>query len=120
MSLPVLLLLTLMADGGTRLTLSPAESAEACAATRDVLVQILTEAGKPPVRALCGTSALQLTPYIHGTPPESEIHRYRVEIARTGGFAVIPLGANTPCAAAPDADPAIYCTRSSQQVLAGG
>ena len=42
MSLPVLLLLTLMADGGTRLTLSPAKSAEACAATRDVLVQILT------------------------------------------------------------------------------
>jgi len=46
MSLPALLLLTLMADGGTRLTLSPAESAEACEATREVLVQVLTEAGK--------------------------------------------------------------------------
>ena len=92
MSLPALLLLTLMADGGTRLTLSPAESAEACEATREVLVQVLTEAGKPPILAQCGTSILQLTPYVHGTPPEAETHRYRVEVARSGGFTVTPLG----------------------------
>ena len=120
MSLPALLLLTLMADGGTRLTLSPAESAEAGEATREVLVQVLTEAGKPPILAQCGTSILQLTPYVHGTPPEAETHRYRVEVARSGGFTVTPLGAEAPCAAAPDADPAVHCTRSSQRVLAGG
>ena len=109
-----------MADGGTRLTLSPAETTEACMATREVLVQVLTEAGKPPILALCGTSALQLTPYVHGTPPEAETHRYRVEIPRTGTFTVTPLGPQSPCLAAPDANPAVYCTRSSQQVLAGG
>ena len=118
MSLPALLLLTLMADGDTRMTLSPAESAEACAGTREVLVQLLTEAGKPPILALCGTSALHLSPYIHGTPPEAEIHRYRVEIPSAGGFTVTPLDPQAPCAAAPKADPAIHCTRSSQRPLA--
>ena len=76
--------------------------------------------GKPPILAQCGTSILQLTPYVHGTPPEAETHRYRVEVARSGGFTVTPLGAEAPCAAAPDADPAVHCTRSSQRVLAGG
>lgn len=117
MSLPALLLLTLMADGGTRLTLSPADSTDACESTREVLVQVLTEAGKPPILALCGTSALQLTPYVHGVPPEAEIHPYRVEIAGTGGFSVTPLAEGAPCTPAPKSDPAIHCTRSSQRVL---
>ncbi|NHF73194.1 hypothetical protein [Paracoccus xiamenensis] len=117
MSLPALLLLTLMSDGDTRLTLSPADSAQACAATREVLVQVLIEAGKPPLLALCGTSALQLSPYVHGVPPEAETHRYRVEIPSSGGFSVTPLAAQTPCAPVPDADPVVHCTRSSQRVL---
>lgn len=120
MSLPALLLLTLIGDGGTRLTLSPADTAEDCAATREVLVQVLTDAGKPPILALCGTSALQLSPYIHGTPPEAETLRYRVDIPRAGGFTVTPLATDAPCEPAPQADPAIHCARSSQRVLSGG
>ncbi|MFV0408522.1 MAG: hypothetical protein ACK5LJ_02100 [Paracoccus sp. (in: a-proteobacteria)] len=116
---PALLVLTAMADGDTRLTLSYAESAEECEAKRAVVTQILTEAGMAPLRTLCGETELQLTPYEHGAAPTAETHRYRVEIPSVGGFAITPLAEGDDCAPAPDADPAIYCTRSGQQETGG-
>ena len=115
-----LLILTLADGGATRVTLTESESPEDCEASREVVTQILTEAGSAPLAAVCGETDLRLTPFIHGTPPEAETHRYRVEVARSGGFTVTPLGAEAPCAAAPDADPAVHCTRSGQSVLPNG
>lgn len=117
---PALLVLTVMADGDTRLTLSYAESAEECEAMREVVTQILTDAEMPPLLTLCGETMLRLTPFEHGTPPEMEMHRYRVEIPSAGGFVVVPLGAGESCIPAPDADPAIHCTRSGQQEINAG
>ena len=124
-----LLLLTLMADGGVRLTLTEADSARACEASRDSVVRILGSTGRPPIRALCGRTALRLTPFMHGTPPEAEVLRYRVRIpggmppaadAEGSGeaFDIERLDGDEPCQPAPDASPAVYCTRSAQRPLA--
>ena len=130
-----LLLLTLMADGGVRMTLSEADSARACETSRDSVVRILTSSGRPPIQALCGRTRLRLTPFVHGTPAEAEVLRYRVRIpgerpaeggikggrgaeAEGGGeagFTVEPLADNEPCEAATEARPAVYCTRSAQR-----
>lgn len=112
---PALLVLTTLADGDVRLTLSYAESAEECEAKREVVTQILTEAQMPPLLTLCGETALQVTPYAHGVPDAAETHRYRVEIPLAGGFTITPLAAGASCTPAPAADPAIYCTRSAQR-----
>lgn len=112
-----LLVLTLTAAGDMRLTLSPAADAVECAANRDAVVTILTDAGRPPVAALCGTTGLRLTPFVHGTPPEAEVHRYRVELSSTGGFGIEPLLDGAPCTEDTQADPAVYCTRSAQAVI---
>ncbi|KGJ06843.1 hypothetical protein SAMN04487972_10296 [Paracoccus halophilus] len=117
---PALLVLTLMADGGTRLTLSEAETAEDCEAMREVVTQILTEAGQPPLLSRCGATALRLTPFVHGVPAEAEIWRYRVELPEGGGFSVTPLDSAAACDPAPQARPAIHCARSAQKVLADG
>lgn len=114
---PALLVLTTMADGDTRLTLSPAESADDCEAKREVVTQILTEAKMAPLLALCGETALQVTPYQHGVPDDAEMHRFRVDIPSAGGFTVVPLNAGASCTPAPAADPAIYCTRSGQREI---
>lgn len=115
-----LLILTLTGDGGTRVTLTDSDGPADCAALREVVAQILTEAGSPPLLTRCGESALRLTPFVHGTPPEAEIHRYRVELPAAGGFTVHPLAPGETCTAAPKADPAVHCASSGQSVLADG
>lgn len=116
----VLLILTLTGDGGTRVTLTDSDSPADCEASREVVSQILTEAGSPPLLARCGDSALRLTPFVHGIPPAAEIHRYRVELPAAGGFTVRPLSPGEICTPAPQADPAVHCARSGQSVLADG
>lgn len=120
MLIPTLLVLTLMNDGSHRVTLSEHDSLELCEASRESVVAILTEAGMPPLEARCGATELRLTPFEHGTPPEAEVHRYRVETPAAGGFSVTPLSVDTPCEARPEAEPAVVCGRSGQQVLADG
>ena len=115
-----LLILTLTEGGDARVNLTESESPADCEASRDVVSQILTEAGSAPVAALCGETGLRLTPFVHGTPPEAEIHRYRVELPRAGGFTVTPLAEGKGCIPDTAADPAIYCARSGQSVLPGG
>lgn len=115
-----LLMLTVMAGGDLRVTLSPAADEVECEANRDAVVTILAEAGRPPLAALCGASDLRLTPFVHGTPPEAEIHRYRVELPAAGGFRITPLTGDESCTAAPQADPAVHCARSAQTVLPAG
>ncbi len=112
-----LLILTVMAGGDLRVTLSQAEDEAECEANRDAVVTILTDAGRAPLLALCGASDLRLTPFVHGTPPEAEIHRYRIELPAAGGFTVTHLAAGEICTAAPDAEPAVHCARSGQSVL---
>ncbi|MDO5705130.1 MAG: hypothetical protein Q4G49_08675 [Paracoccus sp. (in: a-proteobacteria)] len=114
-----LLILTLMADDGTRLTLSTYDSPDECEGAREVVTQVLTDAGQEPVVTMCGKTGLRLTPYIHGAPRRAEVNRYRVELPADGGFTVIPLTDET-CEDAPDADPVVYCTLSAQQVISTG
>ncbi len=115
-----LLVLTLTADGGVRMTLSAAEDAVECEANRDAVVTILSGAGRAPIVALCGQTALRLTPFEHGAKPEEEVHLYRVELPSAGGYTVTPLAEGEACEPATAADPAVYCTRSAQEVLAEG
>ena len=110
-----LLMLTLMADGSVRMTLSDAESAPACEAARASVVRILSGSGKPPVLTMCGQTDLRLTPFVHGTPASAEVLRYRVELPASGGFDIKPLQADETCTQAPKANPAVYCTRSAQK-----
>lgn len=115
-----LLILTLTPDGATRVTLTEAEDAATCEANREVVTQILTEAGSPPLVALCGPTDLRLTPFEHGTPPEAEVHRYRVELPKAGGFTLAPLAGGESCTPDPAADPAVHCARSGQAVVSDG
>ena len=110
-----LLMLTLMADGGVRLTLSESDNAPACEAARASVVRILSTSGKPPLLTVCGQTDLKLSPFVHGTPASAEVLRYRVEVPAGGGFVVQPLQADEACTPAPSAQPAVYCTRSAQQ-----
>ncbi|MDO5622347.1 MAG: hypothetical protein Q4G24_12845 [Paracoccus sp. (in: a-proteobacteria)] len=112
---PALVILTLMGDGGTRITLSAADSPEECEARREVLTQVLTHAGQAPLLAICGETALRLSPFVHGVPEQAEVNRYRLTM-QGGGFIVEPLG-DAPCLDARDAEPAIWCARSAQIVL---
>ncbi|NCU21467.1 hypothetical protein EOM89_12290 [Candidatus Falkowbacteria bacterium] len=120
MLVSTLLVLTLMGDGSTRVTLSEHESPDHCEAARESVVAILTEAGMAPLAARCGETALRLTPFEHGMPAEAEVHRYRVDMPAAGGFAVAPLGPDTPCTPQPGAEPVVICARSGQEVLADG
>lgn len=112
-----LLVLTLTSGGELRVTLSPAADMVECEANRDAVVTILTDAGRPPIAALCGETGLRLTPFVHGTPEKDEIHRYRVGLPSAGGFTVVPLAGGESCTPAPEADPAVHCARSAQAVL---
>lgn len=116
----VLLILTLTGDGGVRMTLTDSDSLAECEASREVVSQILTEAGSPPLLARCGESALRLTPFVHGTPPEAEVHLYRVELPQAGGFTIAPLAEGEDCTPDTAADPAVHCARSGQSVLPNG
>lgn len=109
-----MLLLTLTGDGAIRMTLTEAEDAADCAASADMVNTILTSSGNPVIALRCGTTALRLSPFYHGTPPEEEIHRYRVTLPAESGFAVTPLGPQDSCAPAPASTPAVFCTRSAQ------
>lgn len=116
MSFHALLLLTALADGDIRMTMSPMETAEACESQREVVGQILEAQGSEAVVSRCGQTGLRLTPYIHGVPPEAATFLYRVEVGESG-FDVAPLDATADCTPAPEASPAVYCVRSSQRVL---
>lgn len=115
-----LLILTLTEGGDIRVNLTESAGPADCEASRDVVSQILTASGHAPLAAVCGETGLRLTPYIHGTPPEAEVHRYRVELPRAGGFALAPLAEGEDCTPDTAADPAIHCARSGQSVLPGG
>ncbi|WP_417244021.1 hypothetical protein [Celeribacter sp.] len=115
-----LLILTMAQGDATRVTLSEADSLSDCEASLDVLSQILTEAGNPPIAAICGETALRLEPFIHGTPPEAEIHRYRVEVPNGNGYRIAPLAKDETCTPDLAADPAVYCAQSGQGVLTDG
>jgi hypothetical protein len=106
------LLRTLTADDSVRMTLSEAPSVKACEASRASVVRILAGLGKPPLLARRGQSDVQLTPFVHGTPPEAEVQRYQVTV-HARGFGVTPLAATHACQPAPEATPAVYCTRSA-------
>lgn len=80
------------------------------------MVRILTDAGCPPLVALCGQSGLRLAPYLHGTLPGDETHLYRVELAESGGFVVVPLTGGETCTPGADVGGVIYCVRSAQSV----
>lgn len=115
-----LLVLTLTADGAVLATLTSADDAEDCSAKQEVIRQVLESAGITPLVNECGQTELTLTPFDHGAGPEAQIHRYRVDLPEAGGFTIAPLSADQSCTAAPDANPAIYCTRSAQQVVTDG
>lgn len=110
-----LLVLTLTADDAVRLTLTENETAGECQAAKTMVETILSDAGHEIIAAMCGSSALRLTPFDHGLGAEHETHLYRVEIAGDGNFAVIPLAAEDNCE--PSEVPKVYCTRSSQSVV---
>jgi hypothetical protein len=114
---PALLILSLTADGGTRATLADKDSMELCETSREAVVQILTEAGRAPLLGLCGETDVRVTPYKQGPDPEGPLLQLRIEGPATGGFSVTPLAADAPCEAAPDADPAVFCAHSTQQLL---
>lgn len=115
-----LLILTLAEGGATRVNLTESGSPGDCEASRDVVTQILTEAGSAPIAAVCGETDLRLTPFVHGTPPEAEVHLYRVELPQAGGFTIAPLAEGEDCTPDTAADPAVHCARSGQSVLPNG
>lgn len=112
-----LLLLTLTAEGDLRVNLTPAADAAECETDRETVVGILTGAGQAPLAARCGQTGLRLTPFSHGTGPDDEIHRYRVELPSAGGYRLTPLTEAQTCTPAEEAEPAVYCARSAQAVL---
>ena len=114
-----LLVLTLTDDGATRVTLSEQAGAEDCALAQTTVTAILSQAGQPPLAAVCGETALRLTPFEHGAAPDTEVNRYRVELPASGGFTVAPLAGGEACTPAPEATPAVHCGRSAQKVLTG-
>lgn len=115
-----LLVLTLMSDGGVRVTLSEAADAAECETSRAAVVAILTEAGRAPLAALCGETGLEFTQFMHGVPEEEEIHRYRVELPAAGGFTVIPLAEGEACEPAEAEAGTVHCARSAQEVVGEG
>lgn len=115
-----LLTLTLTAGGETRMTLSEMEDAGTCAEAQTSVTEILSQSGIEVLAALCGETALQLTPFDHGAAPGDERFRYRVSLDPAGGFEVTPLAEGAACRPAPDARPAIHCARSSQEPLPQG
>lgn len=114
-----LLLLTTMSDGSVRVTLSEAADMVECEAGRDAVVTVLTEAGNPPLAAICGETDLRLTPFVHGTPEQAETNRYRVEIIGEDRFVITPLAEGEDCAETQGADSRVWCGRSAQAVAGG-
>lgn len=111
-----LLLLTVMQDGSTRVTLSEAEDIVECEAARDAVTTILTDAGKPPILAICGESDLRPTPFVHGVDESAETNRYRVEV--TGAqFTVTPLAEGEECREGEGGNSTVHCARSAQSVV---
>lgn len=109
-----LLLLTMMMDGATRLTLVEVEDPADCEARRARLEMVLKGAGMTVVEALCGPTDLALTPYVHGTPREEETHRYRVEVDASGAFEITPVPDWAICAGSGEGETKVYCAVSSQ------
>ena len=114
-----LLTLSLTSDGDIRLTLSESDTVNDCEQSRAIVTDILTGAGIEVIAAVCGETALQLTPFEHGASAEDEKHKYRAELGSDHGFTVTPLADGEVCTSKPDGNPAIYCARSSQRVIAG-
>lgn len=110
-----LLVLTLGSDGGVSMALTESESSEDCAATAEVIKQVLEGAEVPIVTIRCGESTLDLTPFEHGWSIADEVNRYRVVLAGQSDFEVTPMTADESCANEP---PLSYCARSGQAVIA--
>lgn len=112
-----LLILSLTADGGARATLAEKDSMDQCETSRETVVRILTEAGQAPHVGRCGETDVRVTPYQQGPDPEGPLLRLRIEVPAAGGFSITALGPDAPCAAAPEAEPAVYCAHSTQTLI---
>lgn len=112
----VLVILTLAPGGATHLALSPADDAADCEAKRDVVTQILENAGAKVTAAACGQTDLSFTPYIHGAPEAAFVHRWRVMLGKSGPV-ITQLAPNEGCAEAREARPPVLCAVSPQSVL---
>lgn len=112
-----LLVLTLTEGGATRVTLSTTDDADSCEGLKTVVTSILTDNGTPIVAAICGLSAMELTPFDHSAGPEDEIHRYKVMLLSDQNFLVIPLGARDSCTPGKIDIGSVHCAQSSQSVL---
>lgn len=112
-----LLVLTVMQDGSVRVTLSEAGDMAECEASRDAVVTILTDAGRPPIAALCGETGLRLSPFVHGVPEDQETNLYRVQIMDDHSFVVTPLDGGEDCLEGQGTGSRIYCGRSAQTVI---
>lgn len=113
---PVLVILTLTSGGDTHLALSPADTPEDCAASREVVSQILTSAGIQILAAACGQTALSVTPYLHAAPDSAFTHRWRVHLT-DGGPVIDPVADGAPCAEDRRAMQPSFCAVSAQSVL---
>ncbi|UYV35631.1 hypothetical protein N4R57_11150 [Rhodobacteraceae bacterium D3-12] len=111
-----LLVISLTSDGAHRLTLTPAENLAACEDSKLAVTGILASAGIEVVAARCGENNLHLTPFEHGASAEEEVYKYRVVLAKDGGFTVEPLS-DVDCQPTSDALRKVYCVRSSQSVV---
>lgn len=111
-----LLLLSMTASGDVRMSLSETVDAQDCSFTRGAVLMILEEAGMTPLHAVCGETGLSLTPFERRSP-KPLAHRYRVELPSEGGYRITPLELGAACTPDHEADPAVFCTVSQQEVI---
>ncbi len=112
----VLIVLTLGHADGTHLSLTQADNPAACEQKSQALGKILTDAGYTIGAGRCVPENLRFTPYQPGA--HDMANRFRVTLPLAGGATVEALGPDETCTPAPDADPAVFCARSAQQLLA--
>ncbi|HRO14395.1 MAG TPA: hypothetical protein PLL33_05010 [Paracoccus sp. (in: a-proteobacteria)] len=111
----VLVILTLGEGGATHLSLSAAEDARDCAARGERLAGVLTQAGYQVLGQGCAQTGLEVTPYVPGADAQAFVNRWRVTLSDPA--MIEPLAPDAACMPAPDADPAVFCAVSAQQVV---
>ncbi len=114
-----LVILTINNAGLVRMSLSPAETMEACVEQAETVNGMLTGFGYTVLGMRCGKSDMALSEFSHGATVEDERHRYRVALlgdGLEGGFELTAVADGETCHA-PTSEQA-YCVVSSQSVLA--
>ncbi|WP_134725622.1 hypothetical protein [Paracoccus luteus] len=114
----VLIVLTLGHADGPHLAVTPADDAAACAAKAGAVTAVLEQSGYPVAAARCVETDQRFTPYRHGAGAPAPVNAFRVTLPAAGGAKAEPLAALSDCTAAPDADPAVFCALSAQELLA--